>query len=173
MRITPLAMASLPLAAFAANGAETTLARPDIILFMVDDMGWQDTSVPFGPDTTRYNRMFETPNMERLARSGMKFTQAYACSISSPTRCSLITGANNARHRVTNWTLQRDTSTDIEVDSITLPEWNVNGVQQVEGVPHTYVGRSFVDLLRNSGYHTIHCGKAHFGAIDTPGENQD
>lgn len=171
MRITPLAMASLPWAAFAANGAETTLARPDIILFMVDDMGWQDTSVPFGPDTTRYNRMFETPNMERLARSGMKFTQAYACSISSPTRCSLITGANNARHRVTNWTLQRDTSTDIEVDSITLPEWNVNGVQQVEGVPHTYVGRSFVDLLRNSGYHTIHCGKAHFGAIDTPGEN--
>ena len=78
MRITPLAMASLPLAAFAANGAETTLARPDIILFMVDDMGWQDTSVPFGPDTTRYNRMFETPNMERLARSGIRMQYQFA-----------------------------------------------------------------------------------------------
>ena len=40
------------------------------------------------------------------------FTQAYACNISSATRCSLITGVNNARHRVTNWTLERDKTTD-------------------------------------------------------------
>jgi len=145
--------------------------RPDIILFMVDDMGWQDTSVPFSGDTTTYNRMFHTPNMERLAARGMKFQQVYACAVSSPTRCSLITGANNARHRVSNWTLQRDISTDMPNDTIDLPSWNVNGVAMVEGVPSTYYGRSFVDELRRSGYHTIHCGKAHFGAIDTPGEN--
>ena len=50
--------------------------RPNIILFMVDDMGWQDTSVPFAEVVTDYNRMYDTPNMERLARSGMLFTDA-------------------------------------------------------------------------------------------------
>ena len=85
---------------------------PNIILFLVDDMGWQDTSLPFWTQKTKYNRTFETPNMERLAARGMMFTQAYACPISSATRCSLLTGANNARHRVTNWTLERDKQTD-------------------------------------------------------------
>lgn len=145
--------------------------RPNIILFLVDDMGWQDTSLPFWTQKTPYNEMFETPNMERLAEKGMMFTQAYACNISSATRCSLITGANNARHRVTNWTLERDKTTDRQSETVNLPDWNYNGVSQVEGTPNTYVGTSFVDLLRKSGYHTIHCGKAHWGAIDTPGEN--
>ena len=138
--------------------AEVADERPDIILFMVDDMGWQDTSLPFTNDTTAYNRMFRTPNMERLAAQGMKFTQAYACAISSPTRCSLITGANNARHKVTNWTLERDKPTDDSQPGIILPEWNYNGVAQSGGVNNTYIGRSFVDLLRQSGYHTIHFG---------------
>lgn len=159
-----------PLAFALPVGAAENM-RPDIILFMVDDMGWQDTSVPFADSITAYNRMYHTPNMERLAAQGVKFTQAYACSISSPSRCSLITGANNARHGVTNWTMQRDETTDGVRVGITLPRWNVNGVQQVEGTPDSYVGRSFVDLLRSSGYHTIHCGKAHFGAKDTPGES--
>ena len=48
--------------------------RPDIILFMVDDMGWQDTSLPFWTQRTRLNSIYETPNMERLARQGMMFT---------------------------------------------------------------------------------------------------
>lgn len=145
--------------------------RPNIILFMVDDMGWQDTSLPFWTQKTHYNEAYETPNMERLAQKGMMFTQAYACNISSATRCSLITGVNNARHRVTNWTLERDKTTDRQSETVQLPDWNYNGVSQVEGTPNTFVGTSFVDLLRQSGYHTIHCGKAHFGSIDTPGEN--
>jgi arylsulfatase A-like enzyme len=62
--------------------------RPNIILFMVDDMGWQDTSVPFWTERTPLNNTYETPNMERLAREGMLFTQAYASPISSPSRCS-------------------------------------------------------------------------------------
>lgn len=145
--------------------------RPNIILFMVDDMGWQDTSLPFWSEATHYNRAFETPNMERLARQGMMFTQAYACSVSSPSRCSLMTGSNNARHRVTNWTLEKNKSTDIASKTLILPQWNYNGISQVEGIEHTYVGTSFVELLRRSGYHTIHCGKAHWGAIDCPAEN--
>ena len=112
---------------------------------------------------THYNEVYETPNMERLAKGGMMFTQAYASSISSPTRCSLITGTNAARHRVTNWTLFKDKTTDRESDVLTLPDWNYNGVAQVGGTNNTFVGTSFVQILKNNGYHTIHCGKAHFG----------
>ena len=169
--IALMAPAALSLTAGAAvSTPSSTDPRPDIILFMVDDMGWQDTSVPFADSITPYNRAYHTPNMERLAAQGVKFTQAYACSISSPSRCSLITGANNARHRVTNWTMFRDQTTDLQHEGITLPEWNYNGVQQVNGTPNSYVGHSFVDRLRADGYHTIHVGKAHFGAQDTPGE---
>jgi Arylsulfatase A and related enzymes len=145
--------------------------RPNIVLFMVDDMGWQDTSLPFWTEQTPNNRTFETPNMERLANRGMMFTQAYASSISSPTRCSLITGANVARHRVTNWTLEKNITTDEKSDVLDFPDWNYNGVSQVEGTNNTFVGTSFVQLLKENGYHTIHCGKAHFGSIDTPGED--
>ncbi len=160
----------LSLAAAAVAGDVCAQApRPNIILFMVDDMGWQDTSVPFWSDTTAYNRTYDTPNMERLANQGMKFTQAYACSISSPSRCSLLTGANNARHRVTNWTLEKDVSTDMESDSLILPDWNVNGIAMLPDIPRTFAGPSFVEVLRQGGYHTIHCGKAHFGAEGTPG----
>ena len=151
--------------------SETTQQRPNIILFMVDDMGWQDTSLPFWTQKTHYNETYETPNMERLAKKGMMFTQAYACNISSATRCSLITGANNTRHRVTNWTLEKNKATDRPSNTIQLPDWNYNGVSQVTGTSNTFVGTSFVELLRQNGYHTIHCGKAHFGSIDTPGEN--
>lgn len=160
----------LSLVALSANVAAQE-KKPNIILFMVDDMGWQDTSLPFWIEQTEYNRIFETPNMERLSRRGMMFTQAYACGISSPSRCSLMTGVNNARHRVTNWTLQKNITTDLTSETITLPEWNCNGISRVPGTPRTFVGGSFVNVLREHGYHTIHCGKAHFGAIDTPGES--
>ena len=158
-----LALASLTIPA-AARGE-----CPNIILFLVDDMGWQDTSLPFWTECTPYNDLFHTPHMEQLAQQGMMFTQAYACSISSPSRCSLLTGMNASRHRVTNWTLHPDVGTDDARAGITLPEWNVNGISLTPGTPRTYVGTSFVQALRASGYHTIHCGKAHFGAIGTPG----
>ncbi len=145
--------------------------KPNIILFMVDDMGWQDTSVPFWTQPTRLNHLYETPNMERLARQGMVFSQAYATPISSPSRCSLMTGANAARHHVTNWTLERGKSTDCEDAEVATPNWNVNGISPVRGIPQSFVATSYVQLLRANGYHTIHCGKAHWGAIDTPGEN--
>lgn len=154
-----------------SEGAAEPARRPNIIFFLVDDMGWQDTSLPFWTEKTYYNERYETPNMERLARQGMMFTQAYASSISSPTRCSLMTGANAARHRVTNWTLQKNVTTDAPSEVLQLPDWNYNGIAQVEGTNNTFVGTSFVQYLKDAGYHTIHCGKAHWGAIDTPGEN--
>ena len=117
----------------AQQAPESTDKRPNIILFMVDDMGWQDTSLPFWTEKTYYNSVYETPNMERLAKQGMMFTQAYACPLSSATRCSLITGANNVRHRVTNWTLEKNKTTDRSSETLQLPDWNYNGVSQVPG----------------------------------------
>ena len=166
-----MTVASTALICCGSAGAQQHGARPNIIVFLVDDMGWQDTSLPFWTQTTPYNRMYDTPNMERLAAQGMMFTQAYACPVSSPTRCSLMTGMNMARHRVTNWTLERDHATDGQSDTISLPDWNYNGIAQSGNVAHTTIARSFVQILRDNGYHTIHCGKAHWGAIDTPGEN--
>ena len=145
--------------------------RPNIILFLVDDMGWEDTSVSFWTERTNYNNIYETPNMERLASQGMLFTQAYACSVSSPSRCSLLTGANNARHRVTNWTMLKDTPTDLNSEIVNLPQWNYNGISPVDGTDNTFTGTSFVKILHEHDYFTIHCGKAHFGAKDTPGED--
>ena len=64
--------------AVAAAGAAERNQQPNIIFFLVDDMGWQDTSLPFWKDTTDLNRRYHTPNMERLAAIGTQFTQAYA-----------------------------------------------------------------------------------------------
>jgi arylsulfatase A-like enzyme len=143
--------------------------RPNIVLFLVDDMGWQDTSVPFHTQVTAFNRRYQTPNMERLAEAGMKFTQAYACSVCSPTRVSLMTGLNAARHRVTNWTLRKNASNDRPHASLTFPLWNVNGLSPVPDVERTLHAKAMPAYLREAGYRTIHVGKAHFGAIGTPG----
>ena len=103
--------------------------KPNILFFLVDDMGWQDTSLPFWKEKTALNDKFHTPNMERLAAQGMKFTQAYACSVCSPTRTSLMTGMNAARHGVTNWTLRKNQTVDAKDEMLEYPKWNLNGLQ--------------------------------------------
>ena len=146
---------------------------PNIIMFLVDDMGWQDTSVPFWNQETDFNRRYKTPNMERLASEGMKFTQAYATPVCSPTRVSFLTGMNAARHRVTNWTLIKDVLKPAEEKhpSLEFPMWNVNGISADAGLANAVHATTLPEILSQHGYHTIHVGKAHFGAIDTPGEN--
>ena len=148
--------------------------KPNIIFFLVDDMGWQETSVAFHADRTWLNNNYNTPNMERLELQSMKFTQAYACPLSSPTRVSLMTGQNAARHKVTNWTLFKDLSPDRHTknDKVSESEWNVNGMSMEAGINNTlYVSETLPSILKEAGYKTIHVGKAHWGAIGTPGEN--
>ncbi|MCP4640125.1 MAG: sulfatase-like hydrolase/transferase, partial [bacterium] len=155
------------------NGRSTTLAqsRPNIVFFFIDDMGWQDTSEPFHTEITELNRRYHTPNMERMADEGMKFTQAYACAVCSPSRVSLMTGLNAARHGVTNWTLRKNKSPDPKHETLDMPQWNVNGLSPVAGVERTVHARTFPMMLQEAGYRTIHVGKAHWGAAGTPGED--
>ncbi|MEQ6118204.1 sulfatase [Reichenbachiella sp. MALMAid0571] len=145
--------------------------KPNIVFFFVDDMGWQDTSVPFHTETTKLNKQYYTPNMEQLAREGVKFTQAYASALCSPSRISLMTGMNAARHRVTSWTLRKDVSPDQQNKNIQAPDWNVNGLSAEPNQPRTVYTQTLPQLLKKAGYKTIHAGKAHFGAKDTSGEN--
>ncbi|SFS68441.1 Arylsulfatase A [Zhouia amylolytica] len=145
--------------------------QPNIVMFLVDDMGWQDTSEPFWDQKTLFNERYHTPNMERLARAGMKFTQAYATPICSPTRVSLMTGMNAARHRVTNWTLKKNASNDAKDEVLDFPKWNVNGIAPVPGIERTVYATTLPQVLKDHGYFTVHAGKAHFGAIGTPGES--
>ena len=147
------------------------LQKPNIVMFLVDDMGWQDTSVPFHTEKTPLNQRYRTPNMERLAAKGMKFTQAYACSVCSPTRVSLMTGLNAARHRVTNWTLRRNATNDAKHPKLEFPDWNVNGLSPVGGIERSIHAKALPAFLKEVGYRTIHAGKAHFGAVGTPGED--
>ncbi len=191
-----LSLASLPLLAGSALALSTDPSKPNIIFFIVDDMGWQDTSVPFWYNAegqaqrTYLNNRYKTPNMQALVDQGMLFTRGYACPVSSPTRTSLMTGQNAARHRVTNWTLLPDKLNDNPSNVFELPAWSVNGLQpegtQPKGtarVPITEkevqydikrpftAARPLPEFLRDLGYTTIHCGKGHWGSRTTPGAN--
>jgi arylsulfatase A-like enzyme len=166
----PLLLPLLGLLA-AVTPALAATARPNIVFFLVDDMGWQETSVPFHSEVTELNRRYRTPGMERLAAQGMKFTQAYASAVCSATRVSALTGMNVARHRVTNWTLRKDRSPDNAHKTLQPPAWNLNGVCTNAGLERTMQVTPLPALLKTAGYRTIHVGKAHFGAQGTPGEN--
>ena len=134
-------------------------------------MGWQDTSVPFWNKKTASNKIYHTPNMERLAKSGMKFTQSYATPVCTPTRVSLISGMNAARHRVTNWTLRKDTDPVSPQKGLKMPKWNVNGVQTTDTINQSVHITPLQQILKDNGYYTIHVGKAHWAAMNTPGAN--
>lgn len=143
--------------------------RPNIIVFLVDDMGWQDCSVPFWDKSTRFNQIYHTPNMERLAQKGMKFTNAYANPVCTPSRVSLMTGMNVVRHNVTNWTnIKKDVPTDSPDSLLTPAQWNYNGMSPVNGTPKAVHATPLPQLLKQAGYYTIHCGKAHFAPFGTP-----
>jgi hypothetical protein len=125
------------------SGSILAAEKPSILLILADDMGWQDTSVAFGPERTAWNDRYRMPALERLAREGMKFTQAYACTVCSPSRVSLMTGQNEARHGVTQWTYLsgEEPSSDLAHPTLAPAAWNWNGLQppagQVSNLPHS------------------------------------
>jgi arylsulfatase A-like enzyme len=133
--------------------------KPNVVVFLVDDMGAMDSSVPFltdadgKPERHPLNDFFKTPNMQRLADQGIRFSQFYAMSVCSPTRASIMTGQTSARHYVTQYI---------------KPESNNRGDHGPEGWRWEGIRKGDVTLpgvLRQAGYRTIHSGKAHFGPI--------
>ena len=136
--------------------------RPNIILFLVDDLGQQDVSVPMLADPSALNRRYRTPNLERFAARGVRFSNAYAAApVCTPSRTAILTGQSPARTHITYWTLQKDTDQTSRHPRLDPPRWAVNGAQPSAA--------NLPELLRARGYRTIHAGKAHFGARDTEG----
>lgn len=138
--------------------------RPNVVLFLVDDMGVMDTSLPFLTDKAgnpiRYplNEWYQTPNMERMARQGIRFSTFYAQSVSSPSRASIMTGQNSTRHRTTNW-INSETNNKTPFGP---KDWNWKGISKND--------ITLPRVLHEAGYKTIHVGKAHFGCLNSEGE---
>lgn len=140
--------------------------QPNIIVFLVDDLGWQDTGVAFSGEETAFQKHYRTPHLKQLANRGVTLTNAYAHCVCSPTRTSILTGQNPARHRVTNWTLYSDRDQSGKTQNIAAPtNWRKEGLQPEN--------QTLPQLLKTIGYYTIHCGKAHWGAMNTPGSNPE
>ena len=166
--LTGLALLA-PSVAFAAQ-------KPNIVFFIVDDMGWVDSSVAYGEQVYPNNMRYHTPSMQRLASQGVMLTNAYACPVSTPTRTSLITGVNAAHSHITNWTsTTRDTPSDATGGAVAMSQSGanfdntLNGAHTVEGVENTLHATPLPKLLRDCGYYTIHVGKAHWASAGTPG----
>ena len=139
-------------------------APPNVVVFLVDDMGWQDTSVAFARERTPFNEHFRTPSMARLAARGICFTEARAHPVCTPTRVAILTGQHPARHRATNWILFPDKDTSDTWGPTASPKgWRMEGLN-AEDV-------TLPKLLREAGYMTIHAGKGHWGAVGTSGED--
>ncbi|SMP43051.1 Arylsulfatase A [Neorhodopirellula lusitana] len=144
-----------------ATSAEAT--RPNIVVFLVDDMGVMDTSLPFLTDAQgqpqRYplNDFYRTPNMEKLAATGIRFSNFYAMSVCSPTRASIMTGQNAARHHTTQWISPEQNNRG----KFGPPDWNWEGLRE-DSV-------TLPRILQSAGYRTIHVGKGHFGPFNKAG----
>ncbi len=134
--------------------------QPNVIMILVDDMGWADSS-------TYGSAYYETPNLSRLAKEGMLFTDAYAASpLCSPTRASIMSGQYPARLRITLAITTRDVP-----DPKALPPAKTSYcglVQNKNHLPLEVV--TLAESLRETGYRTAHIGKWH---LADPGKNWD
>ncbi len=143
MTIRPLLLAL----ALVATSTQAKDNQHNFVFFLVDDLGWADVAT-FG------STYHETPNIDALAASGMKFTQGYAaCPVCSPTRASIVTGRHPVRVDITDWipgsTYKRSWNprfTDVEDrDNLALEEVTI------------------AEALKEGGYQTFFAGKWHLG----------
>ena len=119
--------------------------QTNFLFFLVDDMGWAD----IGANGSKFH---ETPNIDRLAKSGMRFTQGYAAgSVCSPTRASIMTGRHPVRVDITDWIpgqSNRKTNPLLHPDDLShLPLAEV----------------TIAEALKEHGYQTFFAGKWHLG----------
>ncbi|HEX72319.1 MAG TPA: twin-arginine translocation signal domain-containing protein, partial [Candidatus Hydrogenedentes bacterium] len=141
------ALAGLPWAAQSAGGE-----RMNFIFFLADDLGWRDLGC-YG------SAFYETPHLDRLAREGMRFTEAYAaCPVCSPTRVSIMTGKYPVRLATTDWFGAPQPENAHKHPTGTKPL-----------LPAPYLNRmpleetTFAEAFREAGYCTFFAGKWHLG----------
>jgi arylsulfatase A-like enzyme len=125
------------------------LERPNFVFFLVDDLGCTD----LGYEGSTFH---ETPNIDALAASGMRFDQGYAaCQVCSPSRASIMLGKTPPRHGITQW-----------IGSDYGMKWNrsdpVLPVEYVHNLPHEEI--TIAEALRDAGYATFYAGKWHLGS---------
>jgi arylsulfatase A-like enzyme len=121
-----------------------TPARPNIVFILTDDLGWTDLGC-FG------STFYETPNIDRLASQGMKFTSAYAaCTVCSPTRASVLTGQYPARLHITDWIPGHKRP----FARLSVSDWTMRLAPEVSNI---------AQVLKKVGYATASIGKWHLG----------
>jgi arylsulfatase A len=137
-----------PLVALAWLGAcavPAFAAKPNVVLIVIDDYGQRDS----GCYGSRYHR---TPNIDRLAKEGLRFTDAYAaCPVCSPTRAALMTGKYPARLNLTDWLPGRPDRPDHRLKRPAIRQ----------ELPLEEV--TLAEALKTAGYATAHVGKWHLG----------
>ncbi len=132
----------------------------NFIVILVDDLGWTDLTC-FG------SKYYQTPNLDRLASQGMKFTDAYAaCAVCSPTRAAVMTGRYPARVGVTDWIRARFQGGKIPADKKN-PSGYAPSRRKVLCPRNPYWMEldevTVAEALKPAGYTSCHIGKWHLG----------
>ena len=149
-----IAVLSVVLAVQVVDAADSDSAHPNVVLIVADDLGWADLAC-YGGD------LHETPNLDRMARRGVRFTDAYAASICSPSRAALLTGKHYARLHMTIW---REGSLRGATDQKLIQP------KCVADLP--YQEETLAEVLKKAGYLTAMIGKWHLGDGDYYPETQ-
>lgn len=132
---------------------KATAERPNIIFILADDMGYGDLAC-YG------NQYIQTPNIDRLARTGTSFTQAYAGSgISSPSRCSLMTGKNSGNTRIRDNQCYAGGMTGLKIS----PKGDTTIVRRANLLPEDV---TLGTVLTKAGYRTCLVNKWHLDGYD-------
>ncbi|MCH2105311.1 MAG: sulfatase [Planctomycetes bacterium] len=122
-----------------------TGGRPNVLLIMVDDLGWMDLGF-------QGNEQIDTPNLDRLAREGLRFTDAYAAApVCSPARASLLTGMAPARLGITNHVPESPRFAPKGAPFVAAPTLNYLPTEHV----------TLAERLGEAGYSTPFVGKWH------------
>jgi arylsulfatase A len=157
---------------------ESKVEKPNFVFILVDDLGWIDTGC-YGRDPAlrEPSKFYETPNIDRLAAEGMRFTNAYAaCAVCSPTRAAVMTGRYPARLGVTDWIRARFQGGKIPEDKKNPTEY-VGGKNKKLLCPPNALWMELEEItiaeaLKSAGYTSCHIGKWHLGADDWYPEKQ-